>query len=74
MDTLTLSQTLQNSGLEQKPAETIAKSIVETVNENHKKLTSKRDLYFFGAVMITGFGYIYSTQNTIINAILTITK
>jgi hypothetical protein len=30
------------------------------------------DLYFLGAVIIAGFGYIISTQNTIISAITNI--
>ncbi len=34
----------------------------------------KRDLYFLGAVMVAGFGYIVATQNTIINAITLISK
>lgn len=69
MNTLNISKTLQASGMEPKQSEAVAQTITEAVEEHSDKLATKRDLYFLGAVMVAGFGYIVATQNTIINAI-----
>ncbi|MDC9715616.1 MAG: hypothetical protein PSN36_07370 [Gammaproteobacteria bacterium] len=74
MDTLTISKILQNSGLEREPAEAIAK----IVDEKNQELATKQDLKILATVLIgiiaAGFGYIISTQNTIISAMTIIAK
>lgn len=74
MDTLKISQVLQTAGLERKPAEAIAK-VIESKNQ---ELATKQDLKLLATVLIgimaAGFGYIISTQNTIINAVVALAK
>jgi hypothetical protein len=74
MDTLVISKKIEHSGVNREQEEVIAQSIVTTVKEHQDKLATKRDLYFLGAVIIAGFGYIISTQNTIISAITNISS
>jgi hypothetical protein len=71
MDTLTISQTLQGAGFERKKADILAK-ILEDKNQ---EIATKKDIKLLASVLIgimaAGFGYIISTQNTIISAIST---
>ncbi len=66
MDALTITKQLEATGIERKQAEKIAESITTAINEHHHKLSTKRDVYLLGVVMLTGFGYIVSILNTII--------
>lgn len=67
MDTLTLSQTLEKSGLERKPSEAIAKII----NEKNNELVTRKDFNFMTGLIIAftgaGFGYVVSLLNTIVS-------
>lgn len=67
MDTLTISKILQESGLEQKPSEAIAKIVEEKNNE----LVTRRDFNLMSMLIIVftgaGFGYVVSILNTIIS-------
>lgn len=72
MDTLTISQTLQKSGLDKEPAEAIAKVISDRNDELATKKDLKLLLTILVGIMAAGFGYIISTQNTIISAITSI--
>jgi hypothetical protein len=71
MGTLTISQTLQGAGFERKKADILAK-ILEDKNQ---EIATKKDIKLLASVLIgimaAGFGYIISTQNTIISAIST---
>jgi hypothetical protein len=71
MDTLTISQTLQGAGFERKKAGILAK-ILEDKNQ---EIATKKYIKLLASVLIgimaAGFGYIISTQNTIISAIST---
>jgi hypothetical protein len=71
MGTLTISQTLQDAGFERKKADILAK-ILEDKNQ---EIATKKDIKLLASVLIgimaAWFGYIISTQNTIISAIST---
>jgi len=61
IDTLALSLNIEKTGLDRRQAEVIAESIAGSINEHNKNLSTKKDVYFLGAVMVAGFGHIIST-------------
>jgi hypothetical protein len=63
MNTLTTSIKLQNAGLDRKIADEVAQAIAE----HNKELSTKRDLYMLGGIMIIAFGYVFSLLNTVIS-------
>jgi vacuolar-type H+-ATPase subunit I/STV1 len=69
MNTLAMSQTLMNAGLERKPAEAIA----TIIDEKNQETATKKDLKLFATVIIgfvaAGFGYVVSLLNTIIGVL-----
>ncbi len=69
MNTLTIAKTLQNAGLEQKPAEAIA----EVICEREQELATKKDIKDLRwltvagfTIMGAGFGYVFSLLNTLV--------
>jgi hypothetical protein len=69
MNTLAISQTLINAGLERKPADLTS----TVIDEKNQESATKQDLKLFSTVIIgfiaAGFGYVVSLLNTVIGVL-----
>jgi hypothetical protein len=41
--------------------------MAQAIAEHNKELSTKRDLYMLGGIMIIAFGYVFSLLNTVIS-------